>query len=141
MLPGFPSVRIRPQSSAGRQTSRPPAARHFGAGRIVAAGRNQQVLDRLPELGADAVIQLSQPDDTGPAISLPAAVLRSAGLEIFGQGTGTMPPADVITGLLRELLDLLASGKVHIDIDRVPLSTVDEVWARDQRGRRPVFIP
>jgi hypothetical protein len=52
-----------------------------------------------------------------------------------------MPPADVITGLLRELLDLLAIGKVHVDIDRVPLSTVGEVWARDQRGLRPVFIP
>jgi NADPH:quinone reductase-like Zn-dependent oxidoreductase len=171
------------------------AARHFGAGRIVAAGRNQQVLDRLPELGADAIIQLSQADDAlaasfaaeagsdgydlvvdylwghptevfcasieyhdaqprsgrvrllqagemaGPAISLPAAALRSAGLEIFGQGTGTMPPADVITGLLRDLLDLLVSVKVHIDIDRVPLSAVREVWAQDQRGRRPVFIP
>ena len=39
------------------------AARHFGAGRIIAAGRNQQVLDLLPELGADAMIQLGQPDD------------------------------------------------------------------------------
>jgi NADPH:quinone reductase-like Zn-dependent oxidoreductase len=37
------------------------AARHFGAGRVVAAGRNQQVLDMLPGLGADAVIQLAQP--------------------------------------------------------------------------------
>jgi len=172
------------------------AARHFGAGRVVAAGRNQQVLDTLPELGADATIQLRQPDDAlaaafaaqagdhgydlvidylwghpaevfltsiehhdaqprsgqirllqagetaGPVISLPAAVLRSsAGLEILGQGTGTMPPIDVITGMLRELLDLLAAGKVRIDIERVPLSAVGEVWARDQQGRRPVFIP
>jgi hypothetical protein len=39
------------------------AARHFGAGRIVAAGRNQQVLGMLPGLGADAVIQLSHPAD------------------------------------------------------------------------------
>ena len=39
------------------------AARHFGAGRIAAAGRNQQVLGMLPGLGADAVIQLSQPAD------------------------------------------------------------------------------
>jgi hypothetical protein len=48
---------------------------------------------------------------------------------------------DVITRMLAELLDLLSSGKLHIDIERVPLSAVREVWARDQQGRRPVFIP
>ena len=171
------------------------AARHFGASRIVAAGRNQQVLNTLPQLGADATIQLGQPDDAlaaafaaqagehgydlvvdylwghpaevfltsiehndahprsgqvrllqagdmaGPAISLPAAVLRSAGLEILGMGTGTMPPMDVITTMLRELLDLLSTGKLHIDIDRIPLSAVGEAWTRDQQGRRPVLIP
>jgi NADPH:quinone reductase-like Zn-dependent oxidoreductase len=171
------------------------AARHFGAGRIVAAGRNQQVLDMLPRLGADATIQLGQPDDAlaaafaaqagdhgydvvldylwghpteillstiehhdaqprsghvrllqagemaGPAILLPAAVLRSAGLEILGIGTGAMPPTDVITDMLRELLDLLSARQLHIDIEPLPLSAVEEVWARDQQGRRPVFIP
>jgi NADPH:quinone reductase-like Zn-dependent oxidoreductase len=171
------------------------AARHFGAGRIVAAGRNQQVLDLLPRLGADAVVQLGQPDDAlaaafkaqagdhgydividylwghplevflssaghhdaqlrsgrirvlqagdmaGPVVSLPAAVLRSAGLEILGAGTGTMPPIDVATGMLRELLDLLAAGKLRIDIEKAPLSAVSEVWGRDQQGRRPVFTP
>jgi hypothetical protein len=153
------------------------------------------VLDMLPQLGADATIQLGQPDDAlasafacqagdhgydvvldylwgrpteillstiehhdaqlrsgyvrllragdmaGPAISLLAAVLRSAGLEILGMGTGTMPPADVITQMLRELLDLLSTRQLHIDIEPVPLSAVEDVWARDQRGRRPVFIP
>jgi NADPH:quinone reductase-like Zn-dependent oxidoreductase len=171
------------------------AARHFGASRIVAAGRNQQVLDILPRLGADATIQLNQPDDAlaaafadqagghgydvvldyvwghpaevflssierhdaeprsgrvrllqagdmaGPVISLPAAVLRSAGLEVLGMGTGTMPPMDVLTGMLRELLDLLAAGKLRVDVEKVPLSAVAEVWGRDQQGRRPVFIP
>jgi NADPH:quinone reductase-like Zn-dependent oxidoreductase len=171
------------------------AARHFGAGRVVGAGRNQQVLDTLPGLGADATIQLAQPDDAlaaafaaeagehgydvvldyvwghptevflgsiehhdaiarsarvrllqagemaGPVISLPASPLRSAGLEILGAGTGTMPPMEVITGTLSELLDLLAAGKIRVDIDRVPLSAVAEVWGRDQQGRRPVFIP
>jgi NADPH:quinone reductase-like Zn-dependent oxidoreductase len=32
-----------------------------GAGRIIAAGRNQQALSALPELGADATIQLDRP--------------------------------------------------------------------------------
>jgi NADPH:quinone reductase-like Zn-dependent oxidoreductase len=171
------------------------AARHFGAGQIVAAGRNQQVLDRLPGLGADATIQLDQPpgelaaafaaaagerdydlvvdylwghpteiflsslahDDmeirsarvrlvqagemAGPTITLPGAVLRSAGLEILGLGTGTMPPTDVITAMLHELLELMASGQLRIDVERVPLSAVEQVWGRDQHGRRPVFVP
>lgn len=171
------------------------AARHFGAGRVVAAGRNQRVLDELPALGADATIQLAQPDAAlaaafaagagehgydvvldyvwghptevflssiehhdavlrsarvrllqagemaGPVITLPAAALRSVGLEILGNGTGTMPPMEVITGTLSELLDLLAAGKVRVDIERVPLADVAGVWGRDQQGRRPVFIP
>jgi len=50
-------------------------------------------------------------------------------------------PMDVITGMLRELLDLLSTGKLHTDIEKVPLSAAGEVWARDQQGRRPVFIP
>jgi len=171
------------------------AARHFGAGHVIAAGRNQQVLDALPGLGASATIQLGQPDDelaaafagefrahgcdvvldylwgrptevllgavthydiqaraqrirllqagemAGTAITLPAAVLRSGGVEILGQGTGTMPPLDAITGMLAELLELLAAGRLRVDVDEVPLSAVSDVWTRDQRGRRPVFIP
>lgn len=37
-------------------------AKHLGAGRVVAAGRNAQVLETLPNLGADATISLDQPD-------------------------------------------------------------------------------
>jgi NADPH2:quinone reductase len=171
------------------------AARRLGAGRIVAAGRNQGVLDRLPELGADATIRLDQPDEelaaaftaeagehgydmvvdyvwghptevflrslenhdlelrsrrtrlvqvgemAGSHIMLPGAVLRSTGLEILGNGTGMMPPRELIVTMLPDLLDLLARGELRVDVDRVPLSKVEEVWGRDQQGRRPVFIP
>src|SRR5215831_9881951 len=37
-------------------------AKHLGAGRVVAAGRNRQVLETLPDLGADATIALDQAD-------------------------------------------------------------------------------
>src|SRR5438093_8691499 len=37
-------------------------AKHLGAGRVVAAGRSKQVLERLPDLGADAIVTLDQPD-------------------------------------------------------------------------------
>jgi NADPH:quinone reductase-like Zn-dependent oxidoreductase len=170
-------------------------AKHFGAGRVVAAGRNKSVLEQLPALGADATIQLDQPEEqvaaafaaqagdhgydivvdylwgrpteiligaiehhdgqlrhertrlvqvgemAGSHIRLPAAVLRSTGLEIIGVGTGAMAPMEVIIGGLGELLDLLGAGQLRIGVDRVPLSSVSEVWTRDQAGRRPVFIP
>jgi NADPH:quinone reductase-like Zn-dependent oxidoreductase len=38
-------------------------ARILGAGRVVAAGRNETILAQLRELGADATISLSQPDE------------------------------------------------------------------------------
>ena len=37
-------------------------ARHLGAGRVVAGGRNEQVLRTLNDLGADATIHLDQSD-------------------------------------------------------------------------------
>jgi NADPH:quinone reductase-like Zn-dependent oxidoreductase len=37
-------------------------AKHLGAKRVVAAGRNEKILKTLPEQGADATIALDQPD-------------------------------------------------------------------------------
>src|SRR3989441_11778874 len=48
-------------------------AKHLGAGRVVAAGRNRCVLETLPDLGADAIIPLNQPDQ-----GLTAAFLEEA---------------------------------------------------------------
>jgi NADPH:quinone reductase-like Zn-dependent oxidoreductase len=170
------------------------AARRHGAGRVVAAGRNPAVLEKLAKRGAD-IISLDQDDAAladafaaaagergfdvvadylwgrpteillgaldrhdaeirsgrtrlvqagemaGSQIALPASVLRSAGLEILGMGTGTMPPIDQITAMLSELLDGLGSGEITVDYERVPLADVTQAWGRDQKGRRPVFIP
>jgi NADPH:quinone reductase-like Zn-dependent oxidoreductase len=38
-------------------------AKHLGAGWVVGAGRNPRVLESLADIGADATIQLDQPDD------------------------------------------------------------------------------
>ncbi len=92
-------------------------------------------------LGSGRVRLLQAGEMAGSSISLPGLVLRSAGLEVLGLGTGTMLPPEVITRMLGELLDLLSSGKLRIDIERVPLSAAAQVWRRDQQGRRPVFIP
>jgi NADPH2:quinone reductase len=133
-------------------------AKHLGAGRVVAAGRNRRVLETLPELGADATIPLDEPDQelraafrreagnkpfdvvldyvwghptevlldaltghdvmahrnplrlveigemAGPTISLPAAALRSSGIEIYGSGGGGgIPHTAIFETFLRTL--------------------------------------
>ena len=75
----------------------------------------------------------------GPAISLPADVLRSSGLEILGSGPGTVPLAE-ITGAIPEFMSLAATSDLPIDIDEVPLE-VEPAWHRRSGGRRIVFRP
>jgi NADPH2:quinone reductase len=174
------------------------AARHLGAGRVVAAGRNPAVLESLLELGADAVIQLDRPDaalkeafareagDTGynviidyvwghptevlletltahgefsslgktgrtrlvevgamagPKISLPAEVLRSTQIELYGSGAGSVP-VSVIQESFPTIIELAASGKLRIDTEAMPLANITEAWQRStSEGRRIVIVP
>jgi NADPH:quinone reductase-like Zn-dependent oxidoreductase len=53
-------------------------AKILGAGRVVAAGRNERVLSTLLELGADATIRLDKPDQ-----ELIEAFRREAGEKVF----------------------------------------------------------
>ena len=53
-------------------------AKHLGAGRVVAAGRSKQVLETLPDLGADAIVDLDQPDQ-----DVAAAFIREASHKNF----------------------------------------------------------
>jgi len=170
-------------------------AKHLGAGRVVAAGRNEQVLRTLNDLGADATIHLDQPDKVltetfireaghkpfdiiidylwghptevllaaltghdlkaeatrtrlvevgemaGPTIALPAAALRSSGLELYGGGGGSIP-AKAIFDAFPQIWALAARGKLRIDIKQAPLADVEAVWRRqDSPGHRLVIIP
>ena len=62
-------------------------------------------------------------------------------LEIVGVGTGTAGDREQVAAAIRKFYGLLRDGKIRVDIDRVPLDRVDEVWHRSQGGRRPVLIP
>lgn len=170
-------------------------AKHLGAGRVVGAGRDEQVLKTLPHLGADATISLDQSDQeltaafvaeagrkhfdviidylwghptqvlidaltghdvaaessrtrlveigdmAGPTISLPAAALRSSGLEIYGSGGGSIP-YQAIFDAFPQMWALAVSGKLRIDTERVALADVEGAWQReDIHGRRLVIIP
>ncbi|HTQ53002.1 MAG TPA: zinc-binding alcohol dehydrogenase family protein [Bryobacteraceae bacterium] len=167
-------------------------ARLLGAGRVVAAGRNPEVLRQLPALGADAVISLDGPDaditqafareagekgydvivdyvwgrptelllaslnrgefsmkpagprlipigeSAAPAISLPAAVLRSAALSILGGG---FPPFPKLLEAFHQALAYAVEGKLRIATERVKLQDITEIWRRPARGPRLVVIP
>lgn len=168
-------------------------AKLLGAGRVVAAGRNQQVLSTLHQFGADAIIRLDAPapelaeafareggdsgfqvvidyvwgqpteaflaaitrkefaavtseirlvqvgESAGPTISLPAAVLRSTALTIVG--TAGMPPLDLLVEAMQRVMAHAATGELHVDTERVPLTDIENDWQRDQRGRRLVIVP
>jgi NADPH2:quinone reductase len=89
------------------------------------------VRTRLIEVGETA----------GPAITLPAAVLRSSRLEILGAGTGSAPPLEMWMGAIQQLLARVAGGQLRIDTDPVPLASVESAWLRSTPGRRIVLIP
>ncbi len=173
------------------------AKAHFGAGSVVAVGRNSERLAWLRTVGADDVIALGtenltervaaehalQPFDViidylwgapaeqvlaalgnnhlgigfhatrfvhvgsmaGPTITLPGAILRSAGIELAGFGIGSIPakeqariPADVLPALFA----MVAEGKLQIDVQRQPLEQVEQVWnAPERAGARLVLVP
>jgi NADPH2:quinone reductase len=166
----------------------------LGAGRVIAAGRNTDVLSGLRKLGADSVISLAVPDEdlekafaeegsdggfgivldylwghpteillaamtrkgfptqssgarliqigdsAGPAISLSAQALRSSGVMIAG--SGGMPIMELLSSAMQQLMDLAGSGKIHIDVETVPLRDIETAWTRtDLHGHRIVIVP
>ncbi len=176
------------------------AKHRFGAGEVVAVGRNAERLARLCERGADATIQLGGlTDDTlreavlarhaerpfdlvidylwgepaeqtlrafvnedlgavfhrirfvqvgetaGATIELPAAALRSAGVELVGQGAGSVPReafARVGSEIVPELFRLMATGELALETVRRPLAQVSEAWTEPvPSGSRTVLIP
>jgi NADPH2:quinone reductase len=156
----------------------------LGAKRVIGAGRNEQMLGRLRELGADATIQLDQPQDAlkeefareagdegfdviidylwgrpteallaaitkpgfvlvmkqtrlvqigesaGPAIALPAAVLRSTALTIMG--TAGIPSRPVLMDAMAQVLARGARGELRILTASVPLPDVEQAWQRQE---------
>lgn len=169
-------------------------AKRLGARRVVAAGRNPQVLASLEGLGADAVIGLEQPREAvvaafrgelvehgvdvvldylwgepaecclaaiaqkglehaaprirfvqigssaGLTITLPAATLRSSGLELLGSGFGSAS-MEQIFATLREFFASAAAMPFATRVQVVPLREVEARWSAPERGMRLVFRP
>ena len=76
-------------------------AKHLGAGRVVAAGRNAQRLEALPALGADAVVALDDDADlTAERLAAAAAEVDIVLDYLWGE-----PAAAAVMALLRARAD------------------------------------
>ena len=115
------------------------AARILDAGRVVAAGRNEDALARTLELGADATVQLGGGDDAGalraaagqdqgfdvvvdliygdPFLAALDATAPGATLITVGQGAGAAPPVPFATLMGRthigHMNDFLPADVLH----------------------------
>jgi NADPH:quinone reductase-like Zn-dependent oxidoreductase len=169
-------------------------AKRLGARRVVAAGRNPEVLAVLKELGADAVISLKQSREAlvaafrseivehgmdvvidylwgepaecclaaiaqkgfsraaprirfvqigqsaGATITLPAATLRSSGLEILGSGFGSASMEQIFAALA-EFFKQAAKTPFAMKIRTASLKDVEALWTARESGARLVFQP
>jgi NADPH:quinone reductase-like Zn-dependent oxidoreductase len=90
---------------------------------------------------AKHTIRLVQIGETaGPRISLPAAALRTSGLEIVGAGSGLT--LEAVTESTSQVWEWIKAGKLHAEIERVPLKEVERAWKQaDVHGKRVVIVP
>lgn len=81
----------------------------------------------------------------GPTLELPASVLRSAGVELVGQGAGSVPPeafARIHSEIIPQVLRDAADGALAIDTVDYPLADVESAWRSAQpSGVRAVLVP
>lgn len=76
----------------------------------------------------------------GPTLTLPAATLRSSGLEILGSGFGSAS-LDQIMKAVGELFVHAAKGPFRNATKTLPLSQVESAWSERESATRIVFQP
>jgi len=76
----------------------------------------------------------------GPAISLPAATLRSSAIELLGSGFGSAS-LDQIVRAVADFFKMAATQPFHFQARAVPLKDVESVWSTSDPGVRLVFQP
>jgi NADPH:quinone reductase-like Zn-dependent oxidoreductase len=64
-----------------------------------------------------------------PSITLPAAALRSSGLELVGSGFGAASHQELVTGIA-ELFEVYADAGFQVEAEAVPLADVSAAFAR-----------
>jgi NADPH:quinone reductase-like Zn-dependent oxidoreductase len=169
-------------------------AKHLGAKKVIATGRDAQALEALPALGADVVISLAQEPDaleqafqeqfsdqfggdgvdivldylwgpsaerllvagakagkdtvpirfveigaaSAPDLVLPAAVLRSASIQLMGSGIGSIS-VDTLVSAAGEVLRAALPAKLEVTTRAVPLADLETTWSADGGTGRIVY--
>lgn len=85
---------------------------------------------RVVQVGASA----------GESLSLPAAAVRTSGVEIVGAAKGLT--AETLTAAYEQAVAWACSGDLVFNVVRVPLSQIETAWTRtDLGGKRLVAFP
>jgi NADPH:quinone reductase-like Zn-dependent oxidoreductase len=79
-------------------------------------------------------------NSAAPTITLPAATLRSSGLELLGSGFGSAS-MDEILQAVREFFEVAAKTPFQASLKPVPLRDVESVWNDPEHDARIVFQP
>jgi NADPH:quinone reductase-like Zn-dependent oxidoreductase len=79
-------------------------------------------------------------ESAGKTISLPAATLRSSGLELLGSGFGSAS-LDQIFVALSEFFQVAAKQPFQFQTKAAPLRDVEALWNNAEEGTRLVFQP
>jgi NADPH2:quinone reductase len=74
----------------------------------------------------------------GDTINLPAATLRSSGLELLGSGFGSVSIPDLLKSV-GEFFNEAAKNPFQIEIQTVPLRDIEAVWNKPEHEARLVF--
>jgi NADPH:quinone reductase-like Zn-dependent oxidoreductase len=77
---------------------------------------------------------------SGNAITLPAGLLRSSGIELLGSGLGSLSAQQILQAL-NAMFAAASAVQFAIEIEPLPLAKVEQVWNRKGDERRIVFIP
>lgn len=76
----------------------------------------------------------------GATLSLPAATLRSSGLELLGSGFGSASLEEIMKAVA-EMFEEAAKEPFELAAKALPLSEVESAWNLKEDGTRLVFVP
>jgi NADPH:quinone reductase-like Zn-dependent oxidoreductase len=100
----------------------------------------EAILQKGLEHAASRIRFIQIGSSAGRTISLPAATLRSSGLELLGSGFGSAS-LEQIRQSIGELFQAAAKQPFRFDTETASLQNVEALWNSAEQGRRLVFRP
>jgi NADPH:quinone reductase-like Zn-dependent oxidoreductase len=137
--------------AAGRNPEALESLKSLGADAVISLEQDylwgqpaEAVLEAISQKGLDHAasrirfIQIGS--SAGRNISLPAATLRSSGLELLGSGFGSAS-FDQIRIAIAEFFEAAAKAPFRFKTQAAPLRVIEALWNQAEQGTRLVFQP